>query len=183
MYNSAICEHRNTGEPLIKGNLCSSCRRNKQNLEGGNMGAPSVNSQALSIPSSKLSAHLMGTKTSLSWIHYCFTPNLARGYFRHRQITRKEKSSATGWALHCPLLIPAFKAGCDFYFFFFSVFSWPKVILPRISAHNTREQSDDKPCDDGHVQVCAALIGQPGHRTIQSPAGSELIISWAFQSE
>lgn len=52
-----------------------------------------------------------------------------------------------------------------------------------ISAHNTREQSDDKPCGDGHVQERAALIGHPGNRTLQSPAGSELIISLGFQSE
>ena len=52
-----------------------------------------------------------------------------------------------------------------------------------MSAHNTREQHDDQLCGNGHVQERAALIGHPGHRTLQSPAGSELIISLGFQSE
>lgn len=65
----------------------------------------------------------------------------------------------------------------------FSVFFWTKIILPSISAHNSREQGEDEPCGDGHVQACAALIGEPSHRTLQCPAGSELIISLGFQSE
>lgn len=30
-----------------------------------------------------------------------------------------------------------------------------------ISAHNTREQSDDKPCGDGHMQERAAFDWTP----------------------
>lgn len=115
--------------------------------------------------------------TGLSQVRIASPLNLAGGYFRHRRITWKQKLLDVLYIVPCSYLPPKQAV------IFFSVFFWPKIILLSISAHNTREQRDAKPCGDGHVQARAALIGCPGHRTLQSPAGSELIISLGFQSE
>lgn len=137
-----------------------------------------VNTQVCPISSLKFSACPVGTNR-LIWGSTLSSLNLVKGYFRHCWIMWKESSSAPGWAFHCPPFICASWAGWDFPFFF--PFYQPKITLLSILANKIREQHGEKPYSANNiVRMHAALIAHPGHRTLPSPVGLELIISFGF---